>query len=73
MSTLLNATGLSGGGSPQLAIVLTPLMGQIKGSVGPDFVVPCVDFELDVTLHPDRPRARPPTASAWSGTGATAG
>jgi hypothetical protein len=51
MSTLLSATGLSGGGSSQLAVVLTPLMGQIKGSVGPDFVVPCVDFELDVTLQ----------------------
>ncbi len=51
MRTLLNATGLSGGGSPQLAVVLTPLMGQIKGSVGPDFVVPCVDFELEVTLQ----------------------
>jgi hypothetical protein len=51
MSTLLNAVGLSGGGSPQLGIVLTPLMGQIKGSVGPDFVVPCVDFELEVTLQ----------------------
>ena len=51
MRTLLTATGLSGGGSSQLAVVLTPLMGQIKGSVGPDFVVPCVDFELDVTLQ----------------------
>ena len=51
MRTLLNATSLSGGGSPQLAVVLTPLMGQIKGSVGPDFVVPCVNFELDVTLQ----------------------
>jgi hypothetical protein len=51
MSTLLNAVGLSGGGSPQLGIVLTPLMGQIKGSVGQDFVVPCVDFELEVTLQ----------------------
>ena len=51
MRSLLNAAGLSGGGSPQLAVVLTPLMGQIKGSVGPDFVVPCVDFELDVTLQ----------------------
>jgi hypothetical protein len=51
MRSLLTATGLSGGGSPQLAVVLTPLMGQIKGSVGPDFVVPCVDFELDVTLQ----------------------
>jgi hypothetical protein len=49
--TLFNEAGLSGGGSPQLALVLTPLMGQIKGSVGPDFVIPCVDFELDVTLQ----------------------
>jgi hypothetical protein len=49
--TLFNAAGLSGGGSPQLALVLTPLMGQIKGSVGNDFVVPCVDFELEVTLQ----------------------
>ena len=51
MRTLLSAAGLSGGGSSQLAVVLTPLMGRVKGSVGPDFVVPCVDFELDVTLQ----------------------
>jgi hypothetical protein len=51
MRTLLTATGLSSDGSPQLAVVLTPLMGQVKGSIGPDFVVPCVDFELDVTLQ----------------------
>ena len=51
MRTLLDAAGLSSGGSAQLAVVLTPLMGQIKGTVGPDFVVPCVDFELDVTLQ----------------------
>jgi hypothetical protein len=51
MRALLTATGLSGGGSPQLAVVVTPLMGRIKGSVGPDFVVPCVDFELVVTLQ----------------------
>lgn len=51
MRTLLDATELSGGGSAQLAVVLTPLMGQIKGTVGPDFVVPCVDFEVDVTLQ----------------------
>ncbi|CCH89137.1 conserved exported protein of unknown function [Modestobacter italicus] len=51
MRTVLSAAGLSGGGSPELAIVFTPLMGQIKGVVGPDFVVPCVDFELDLTLN----------------------
>jgi hypothetical protein len=51
MAALLDQAGLSGGGSPRLALVLTPLMGLIKGTSGPDFVVPCVDFELDVTLE----------------------
>ena len=50
MATLLTAAGLSGGGSPQLAIVATPLMGLIKGTVGTDFVLPCIDLELDVAL-----------------------
>lgn len=50
VGTLLDTAGLSGGGSAQLAVVLTPLMGLIKGTVGREFVVPCVDFELDVTL-----------------------
>jgi hypothetical protein len=68
LSILFDEAGLSGGGSSQLALVLTPLMGQIKGSVGPDFVIPCVDFELDVTLDQT---ARGATADcqrmAWSG------
>ena len=51
LAALLSAAGLSGGGSGQLAIVVTPLMGQVKGSVGGDFVLPCVDFEVDVTLQ----------------------
>ncbi len=50
MARLLTAAGLSGGGSPQLAIVATPLMGLVKGTVGTAFVVPCIDLELDVTL-----------------------
>jgi hypothetical protein len=62
-ATLLSETDLSGG-THQLAVLPTPLMGLIKGSlranpagiaggVGsgqPVFVVPCVDFELDVTV-----------------------
>jgi hypothetical protein len=48
LTTLLTDTQTAG--TAQLAIVLTPLMGQVKGTVGPDFVVPCIDFELDVTL-----------------------
>lgn len=50
MEVLLEHAGLSGGGSPQLGVRLTPLMGLLKGVVGEEFVVPCVDFELDVTL-----------------------
>jgi hypothetical protein len=50
MAGFLDAAGLSGGGSGQLAIAVTPLMGLIKGHVGDDFVIPCVDFEVDVTL-----------------------
>lgn len=50
MARLLTAAGLSGAGSAQLAIIATPLMGLVKGTVGTDFVVPCVDLELDITL-----------------------
>jgi hypothetical protein len=48
LTSLLTDTQTAG--TAQLAIVFTPLMGQVKGTVGPDFVVPCIDFELDVTL-----------------------
>ena len=67
MTDLFSQMGVAGSGSGQLALVLTPLMGQVKGSVGPDFTIPCVDFELDVTFAADRPRPPTPTASAWSG------
>ena len=50
MADFLSSAGLSGAGSAQLAMVVTPVMGLVKGSVGPDFVVPCVDFQFDVTL-----------------------
>jgi hypothetical protein len=50
MAGFLDAAGLSGAGSPQLSSVVTPLMGLIKGSVGADFVIPCIDFEFDATL-----------------------
>lgn len=51
MADFLSSAGLSGAGSSQLAMVVTPVMGLIKGTVGPDFVVPCVDFQFDVTLN----------------------
>ncbi|SOC46109.1 hypothetical protein SAMN05660748_0053 [Blastococcus aggregatus] len=51
MVSLLSAAGLSGAGSPQLAIVVRPVMGLIKGTVGEDFAVVCVNFEFTVTVE----------------------
>jgi hypothetical protein len=51
MVSLLSAAGLSGAGSPQLAIVVRPAMGLIKGTVGLDFAVVCVDLEFTVTVE----------------------
>lgn len=51
MADLFTQMGVAGSGSGQVALVLTPLMGRVKGSVGPDFTIPCVDFEIDVTLQ----------------------
>lgn len=63
IAALLSETDLSGG-TRQLAVLPTPLMGLVKGSLSanpagsggsggsgqPVFVVPCVEFELDVTV-----------------------
>ena len=50
IAQLLDSAQVSGG-SGQLAVITTPLMGLIKGTIGDDFVIPCVDFEIDVTLN----------------------
>jgi hypothetical protein len=51
MASLLSAAGLSSAGSPQLAIVVRPVMGLIKGTVGAEFAVVCVDLEFTVTVE----------------------
>ena len=50
MADLLAGRGLSGAGSAALSIRVTPAMGLIKGVVGDDFSVVCVDFSIDVSL-----------------------
>ena len=50
MADLLSAAGVSGVGSPQLSVVVRPVMGLVKGTVGPDFAVVCVDLEFTVTV-----------------------
>jgi hypothetical protein len=49
MARLLEAT--TGQGAPVTAtLVVTPAMGLVKGSVGADFVVVCVDFVFELTI-----------------------
>jgi hypothetical protein len=50
MADFLTAAGLSAGKAPDLALSATPLMGLVKASDGGDWVVACVDFEVDATL-----------------------
>ncbi len=50
MAGLLDSAGVTGG-SGQMAIAATPLMGLVKGTVGEDFAVVCIDFEVVVTVN----------------------
>jgi hypothetical protein len=50
MADFLSAAGLPAGKPPDLALVATPLMGLVKATDGGDWVVACVDFEVDATL-----------------------
>jgi len=50
MADFLTAAGLSAGKAPNLALTATPIMGLIKATDGGDWVVACVDFEVDATL-----------------------
>jgi hypothetical protein len=50
MADFLSAAGLSAGKAPNLAMTATPIVGLVKAADGPDWVVACVDFEVDATL-----------------------
>ena len=50
MADFLSAAGLSAAKAPNLALTATPIMGLVKAADGPDWVVACVDFEVDATL-----------------------
>jgi len=50
MADFLSAAALSAGKAPNLAMTATPIMGLVKAADGPDWVVACVDFEVDATL-----------------------
>jgi hypothetical protein len=50
VAALLSSAELPPDGSGGLALVATPSMGLIKGTIGADFVIPCVDYVLTATL-----------------------
>ena len=50
MADFLTAAGLSAGKAPNLALTATPIMGLVKATDGGDWVLACVDFEVDATL-----------------------
>lgn len=50
VASLLSSAGLSADAHHGITISVEPKMGLIKGVVGEDFVVPCVDFILTATL-----------------------
>ena len=50
LATLLGSAGLSADAQNGITIGVEPKMGFVKGTVGSDFVVPCVDFIITVTL-----------------------
>jgi hypothetical protein len=50
MADFLTAAGLPAGRTTDLALSATPMMGLVKATDGGDWVVACVDFEVDATL-----------------------
>lgn len=50
LAGLLESAGLSSDAQNAITIGVEPQMGFIKGTVGDDFVVPCIDFIITATL-----------------------
>ena len=56
VATLLGSAGLSADAQNSITISVEPKMGFIKGTVGPDFVVPCLDLIITATLPGAQPQ-----------------
>ncbi len=51
VAQLLGSAGLPDSGSDGLLVTVTPAMGIIRGAIGADFVVVCVDHVVEVALN----------------------
>jgi len=56
VAALLESAGLSSDAQNSITIGAEPKMGFIKGTVGDDFVVPCVDFIITATMASGQPQ-----------------
>ena len=50
LAALLESAGMSSDAQNNITIAVEPKMGYIKGTVGDDFVVPCIDFIITATI-----------------------
>jgi hypothetical protein len=51
VATMLSSAALPADGAGGLSLTVEPAMGFIKGIVGGDFVVPCVDFVITAAVN----------------------
>lgn len=56
VAALLESAGMSSEASSSLTIAVEPKMGFIKGTVGDDFVIPCIDFIVTATTTSGEPQ-----------------
>ena len=56
VAALLESAGMSSDAQNSITIAVEPKMGYIKGTVGDDFVVPCIDFIVTATITAGQPQ-----------------
>jgi len=56
LAALLESAGMSSDAQNTITIGVEPKMGFIKGTVGDDFVIPCIDFIITVTTTAGQPQ-----------------
>ena len=56
LAALLESAGMSSDAQNTITIAVEPKMGFIKGTVGDDFVIPCIDFIITATTSAGAPQ-----------------
>lgn len=56
LAALLESAGMSSDSQNTITIAVEPKMGFIKGTVGDDFVIPCIDFIITATTTAGQPQ-----------------